>query len=186
MVQASDEARRSAAEAALESLLHLCRWTCEPLQVAFDSQQDADTHANKELELLLVPAVAYGSGSSGSSLCKAAVAAAGFQQVQRCASGLASVLTAAAGPGSAAAAAPRLAAVARLLQCMCSSSSSSSWPVTLECLRSRPGQQLLRTRVDAPVAALNAAAGWFADGGLLSRLQHTEVHDECSNHATCR
>jgi hypothetical protein len=183
MVQASDEARRSAAEAALESILHLCRWTCEPLQVAFDSQQDADTHANKELELLLVPAVAYGSGSSGSSLCAAAMAAAGFQQVQRCALGLASVLTAAAGRGSAAAA-PRLAAVARLLQCMCSG--SSSWPVTVECFRSRSGQQLLRTRVAAPVAALNAAASWFADGGLLSRLLHTEVHDGCSNHQTCR
>ena len=180
MVQGSATTRRSSAEAALESILHLCRWSCEPLQAAFTSQQEAEENASKMLNLLCTPAV---DGGSGSSWCASAVAAAGAQQGQRCASGLASVLNAAAGREASAAAAPRLAAVARLLRCMCSG--SGSWPVAVRCLRSRQGQRLLRTRVAAPVAALNAAAGWLADGGRLSRLQHTQVHNECSNHEMC-
>lgn len=173
MVQGSATARRSSAEAALESILHLCRWTFEPLHVAFDSQQDAEENASKVLGLLRMPAVESGSGSSWFA---AAVAAAGYQQVQRCATSLGSVLIAMAGREGSAEAALKLAAVARLLHCVCSA--SRSWPVTVQCLRSRPGQQLLRTWVAAPVAALNAAAGWFADDGSLSCLLHTQVHGE--------
>ena len=52
VVQHSDAKRRPAAEATLQSIVHLCRWVCEPLQGRFPTQQVADKQADHALELL--------------------------------------------------------------------------------------------------------------------------------------
>ena len=123
------------------------------------------------------------SRSSGSSLNAAAVAASGSVQLQRSAAAQADMLAATATLRATLGMAWQLAPVARLLvyMCGCSSpgssgahahgsggasgsdggsssggnSSSSSFPVTVACLHSRPGQRLLKTRVDAPAKLLH-------------------------------
>jgi hypothetical protein len=186
MVQAPASARRPAAEAALQSIVHLCRWACEPLQGRHHTKQVAEEQGDFALELLCKAAgsrdssnsggIGRGGGSGGAgSLCAAGVAAAGSPQLQRSAAALADVLVAAAERQDTLEMAGQLAAVARLLLCMCgclgpsspnahapgSGIGSGSCPVTVACLHSRPGQWLLKTRVDTPAKLLRVVARWF-------------------------
>jgi hypothetical protein len=201
-VQAAVAKRRSAAEAALQSIVHLCRWACSPLQGRYPTNAAAEAQFHLTLGLLSDAAGGDSStnssgssgksgsgGSSSASLCAAAVAAAGSVQLQRCAAGLADLLAASAKQLESSAVAPQLAAAAQLLRCMCGysngsggsgggSGSSSSIPVTLACLHSRPGWRLLQTRVAAPAELLAAVVVWFdrASKGPFSAFLQLEVH----------
>jgi hypothetical protein len=168
--QASAAARRSAAEAALQSIVQLARWACEPLQGRYPTQQIAEEQEGLAAGLLRMAAgleadkCSSGGGSGGSSLCAAAVATAGSVQLQRCAAALSDLLLPAALRQCSLWMAWQLASVARVLLCAtgCSGpSSSGSFPVTLACLRSRQGQRLLKTRVAAPAGLLTVVAVWF-------------------------
>ena len=181
--------RRPAAEAALESVVQLARWACGPLQGGEAMPPAAREH--DAVSLLCKAASGEGSGNSGSSLVTAAVAAAGCQQVQRCALTLAAILAAAAAQQGSAMAVPKLAVLARLLRCTCDdfgpsgavgggSTNSGTGPLTVGCLRSRQGQQQIHTRVAVPAKVLDVTADWFAgDGnGLITRLQQVR-HQQC-------
>ena len=180
--------RRRAAEAALESVVLLARWACEPLQGGEVVPSVAEEQDMAAVNLLCKAAAGGGSGG-GSSWVAAAVAAASWQQGQRCALTLADILAAAAAQKGAALTAPKLAFVARLLRCICgdfgpcgrnvstagsttsSSGGSGVGPLTLGCVRSRQGQQLLHTRVAVPAKLLAIVANWFGDGtGPPARL----------------
>lgn len=144
VVQASVATRRPAAEAALQSIVHLCRWACNPVQGCYPTKAAAEAQFHLTLGLLSEAAGGDGgtsgsnsgggksggsgssSGSSGASLCAAAVAAAGSVQLQRCAAGLADLLAASARQQSGPSVAPQLAAAARLLRCMCGCSDAGA------------------------------------------------------------
>lgn len=209
MVQGSAAERRSIAEAALQSIVHLCRWACDPLQGRYPTQQAAQEQVDGALGLLHLAAGDVGSksgsgsgsgcggrgssssGSSGGSLCAAAVAAAGSLQLQRCAAGLADLLATAVLQREAPGFARQLAAAARLLRCMCGccdagvdgsgSGGGSGCPVTVACLHSRPGRRLLQTRVAAPALLLGTVVAWFDASGPapLARLLQSEVNRVC-------
>lgn len=194
--------QRSAAEAALQSIVHLCRWACSPLQGCHHTKHAAEELGG--LELLCKAAGSEGSGGSGGSdgggrsgqsLCAAAVAAAGFPQLQRSAAAIADLLAAAAVQRAARGMGWQLAAVTRLLLCMCGCSGPgppdalaassgtggggghSSFPVTVACLHSRQGERPLKTRVDAPARLLAAVSVWFDDerDSLFAQLLKVEV-----------
>ena len=214
-MQASAAERRPAAKAALQSIVHLCRWACEPLQGRYPTMQMAEEQEARVLELLCKVGGGEGSGSSSvtggsrhslTRLCAIAVAAAGYPQLQRSAAALADLPIAAAVRQGTLGNAWQLAAVTPLLLCMCGCSgqsssdahahgsgsggckASGSFPVTVACLHSRPGQRLLKTRVDTP-ATLLAVVFMLADEGrntLLSTLLKIEVHGRTCGAVTKR
>jgi hypothetical protein len=187
--------------------VHLCRWACDPLQGRYPTQQAAQEQVDGALGLLHLAAHdggsrsgsgggsgsgsggrksgSSGSGSSRSSLCGAAMAAAGPLQLQRCAARLADLLSAVVLQREPPGFARQLAAAARLLRCMCGCSGSGggggSCPVTVACLHSRPGRRLLQTRVAAPALLLRTAVAWFDASGPapLARLLQSEVRRVC-------
>ena len=192
-MQASAARRRPAAEAALQSIVHLSRWACDPLQGRYHTKRAAEEVGG--LELLCKAAGSEGNGSSGQSLCAAVVAAASFPQLQRNAAAIADLLAAAALQRATLGMGWQLAAVARLLLCMCGCSGPgppdavaagsgtgggggrSSFPVTVACLHSRQGERLLKTRVDAPARLLAAVSVWFDEerDSLVAQLLKVEV-----------
>jgi hypothetical protein len=92
-------ARRCVAEAALQSIVQLARWACEPLQGRYPTQQDAERQEGMAVGLLRMAAGLEAdkcSSGGGSSLCAVAVAAAGSVQLQRCAAALSDLLMPAA------------------------------------------------------------------------------------------
>ena len=194
-VQAHARERRQAADAALESTLHLARWAGEPPQSSGPSQRAANRHKSDMVRLLAqIVGTTSGAGSVSKCLCAAATAAAGQRQLQRFTSGLADVLAAAATQRISVLAAQPLAAVARALRYACggfwpscadegtrdSSNSGdalsrSNAPVTAQCAYLPQGAQLMRPRVTVPAAALTLATSWFDGHGLVSRLLQRQV-----------
>ena len=205
-MQASGAKRRPAAEAALQSIVHLCRWACEPLQGRYPTKQIADAQGRSAFELLCKAASSGGGMGGGESLCAAAVAAAGPRQLQHSAAALADLLPASAVRLRTVGMALQLATVTRLLLCMCgcpapSSSDAqapgggsnagggtTSLPVTVACLHSRPGRRLLNTRVDAPAQLLAAVFVMFDEerSTTFSRMLQSEVRGRLCRFATKR
>ena len=194
--------RSQAADAALESILLLACWVCQPPQGSSLSQHAASQQTAGLVELL-AQIVGSTSGARGTREClyAAAAAAAGQRQVQQFSMGLVDVLAAAAKQQSAALAAQPLAAVAQALRLArggfgrsCtdagtwdSSASSgiggqdsgaldrSSRPLSMHSVRSQPGLQLVHARVGVPAAVLALVASWCANDGLLTCLLQREV-----------
>lgn len=207
--QVSAVQRSQAADAALESTLQLARWVCQPPKGSSLSQHAARQLGSGLVTLLaqIVGSISGAGGTSRECLYVAATAAAGQRQVQQFSAGLADVLAAAAKQQSAALAAQPLAAVAQALRLArggfgrsCtdagtwdSSASSgissqdsgaldrSSRPLTIHCVRSQQGLQLVHARVGVPAAVLALVASWCDNDELLTYLLQREV-GSCSAH----